>query len=133
MGWQNDCPAIWWFNVYFDRLGTIQRDSGSVTLTSGISNCSLQNYFENNLLQHSFQNTFFLKSSFPIIYALSIKTIRRRDDRFIKPSYHCIILKIVKFLVLCLSDMAQFCLFFGSKWSFFYFVPTLYLVYHSEF
>ena len=36
---------IWWSNVYFDRLVIIQWDSGAVTLTFGISNCSLRNYF----------------------------------------------------------------------------------------
>ena len=30
-----------WSNVYFDRLGIIQWNSGSVNLTEGISNCSL--------------------------------------------------------------------------------------------
>ena len=35
--------CVWWSNVYFDRLGIIQWESGSVILIKGISNCSLQN------------------------------------------------------------------------------------------
>ena len=27
MGQQNNCPAVWWSNVYFDRLGIIRWDS----------------------------------------------------------------------------------------------------------
>ena len=46
MGWRNNCPAVSWSNVYFDRLWMIQKDSGLVTLTLGISNCSLQNYLK---------------------------------------------------------------------------------------
>jgi hypothetical protein len=37
MGRQNDCPAVWWSNVYFDRLRITQWDSGSVTLTLDIT------------------------------------------------------------------------------------------------
>ena len=32
MAGQNDCPTVWWSNVYFDRLRVIQWGSGSVTL-----------------------------------------------------------------------------------------------------
>ena len=33
MGQRNYCPVIWSTNVFFDRLGIIQWDSGSVPLT----------------------------------------------------------------------------------------------------
>ena len=64
MGWRNDYSAVWWSNVYFDRLGIIQWDSGSVTLTQGIFNCSLQNYFE---IKIPFFCTLFGKFPFKII------------------------------------------------------------------
>jgi hypothetical protein len=62
---RNDHPAIGWSNVYFDRMGIIQWDSGSVTLTVNFK--LLQNYFEkkipfflHNFLQNSFQNYCFV-------------------------------------------------------------------------
>ena len=43
MGQENNCPAVWWPNIYLDRVGIMQWDSGSVTLAYGISNCSRLN------------------------------------------------------------------------------------------
>ena len=74
--------AIGWSNVYFDRMGLIQWDSGSVTLTLGISNCSLQNYFENriplflhNFLQNSLQNHFELLLCIISFYSLNSNSL----------------------------------------------------------
>jgi hypothetical protein len=32
MGQWNDCPTVWWFNVYLDKLGIIQWDNRPVNL-----------------------------------------------------------------------------------------------------
>ena len=37
MGWRNDCPAVWWSNIYFDRFRIIRRDSAVHTAYFGIS------------------------------------------------------------------------------------------------
>ena len=128
MGWRNNRPSVWWSNVCFDRLG-IQWDSGSVTLTQGISNCSLQNYFENkipfctqflaNFCLKLFKITYHFISFLQFLLTLNPKTksvthcltelfpiyqnkywtIKRQNDCSVDPSTHHILLKIVGFLV----------------------------------
>jgi hypothetical protein len=73
MGRWNDHSPVWWSNFYFDRLGIIQWESDSVTLTYSISNCSLQNHLENRIL---FFTQFLAQFPFKIIlnYYLSFLT-----------------------------------------------------------
>ena len=46
IGLRNNHPTVWWFNVYFDRLGKIWLDSGLQTLSVSLN---YWQYFEINV------------------------------------------------------------------------------------
>ena len=114
MGRRYDCPAVWWSNVYFDRLGIIRWDIGLLTSMHilewvkpffGARKTHLQICSRNptifNIIR--WDNGSMERSScclteiFPI-YQNKHWTIKHRDDCSGDPTSHRIISKIVRLL-----------------------------------
>ena len=117
MGQWNDSDAVWWSNVYFDRLGIIQRDSSSVTLTSIFLTISCKIPFKIiQIINKNHHFSFFynlkeIKYNFLLTVGYALRpsqqptnlfqiyqnkhwTIKQWDDCFIDPSSHHVLVSI---------------------------------------
>ena len=110
MGWCYDCPTVWWYKYYFDRLGIIQWDSGSVTFqtvhyritlkikchffTHFFAKCLKENKKANSLLTVWYILRPNQQATVSLNYFQTIKIIiGPSDGGTIILSSHCIILK----------------------------------------